>query len=451
MPLSDDGPPVKALSARGFARRMAALGLCPADGPVAVAVSGGLDSMALVLLAAGWGPVLALTVDHGLRCGSREEAERVHAFLRTRGIDHRILRLAPDDLPPGHGSLEARARLARYAALEEACAAAGIRHLLLAHTLEDQAETVLLRLLAGSGLEGLAAMAERAPPLVVPDGPVRLRPLIGVSRARLAPIVAAAGWEPVQDPMNADERFARVRVRRWLAAAPDGGRAARRIAAVARKLARAQAALDAAIDALLEGCLTLSPAGFARLEPSPLRDAPEEVALRALTRLIRHVGGAVFPPREAAVRRLLAHVTGERFAGATLAGVLLVPWRGRILLCREPAALAGPVALRPGRVLRWDDRFLARAPADLEPGWTLGPLGARWRAPVGAAFGRRGEQAVEAVPGPARPGLACLRDPAGRLVAIAGLPIPPEPAAGSVPLAFAPVSPLFRKEQSLSA
>lgn len=439
------------LSPHAFARRMADLGLERAGTRVAVAVSGGLDSMALTLLAAAWGPVLALTVDHGLRPESRAEAERVHAFLRARGIAHRILTLAPGDLPRGHGSLEARARLARYAALEEACAATGIGHLLLAHTLEDQAETVLLRLLAGSGLEGLAAMAERAPPLMVPDGPLRLRPLLAVSRARLAPIVAEAGWEPVQDPMNADDRFARVRVRRWLAAAPDAGQAVRRIAAVARKLARAQEALDAAIDALLARAVTLAPAGFALLDPAWLRDAPDEVALRALTRLVRHVGGAVLPPREAAVRRLLAHVTRADFAGATLAGVQLVPRGGRILLLREPAAVAAPVALRPGRVVRWDGRFLAGAPAGLEPGWTLGALGPRWRAAVRGTWGPRGEAAVAAIPGPARAGLACLRNPEGAPAAIAGVRGLEEGGPAGVSLAFAPAAPLFSREQSLSA
>ncbi len=429
---------------------MQALGLTPEDGPFAVAVSGGVDSMALALLAADYAPVLALTVDHGLRSESRDEALRVQTFLRRRGIPHRILTLSPRDWPQGHGSLEARARLARYAALEEAAAAAGIRHLLLAHTLEDQAETVLLRLLAGSGLEGLAAMAASAPPLVLPDGPMRHRPLLAIPRACLQPVVVRAGWEPVADPMNRDPRFARVAVRQWLAQAPGGRQAVRRISTVARKLARAQAALDREIDCHLARAVRLQEAGYAWLDSRPLLAAEEELRLRAFARLVQHLGGAAFAPREKALTRLLAMLGRADFAGATLAGVWLQPGKAGVLLCREPAAVSPAVALRPGRAIRWDGRFVVRAPAELDRGWTVGPLGTQWRKAVRAAFGRQGEAAVAAVPGPVRPALACLRDQEGRLRLIAGLPQAQGDVAG-ITVTWAPLRPLFRDRQSLSA
>ncbi len=450
MSLDDSDLSFSPLSQAAFAAAMRALGLSPADGPFAVAVSGGVDSMALVLLAAAYAPVLALTVDHGLRSESRKEALRVQAFLKGRGIAHRILTLSPSDWPPGHGSLEARARLARYATLEEAATAAGIRHLLLAHTREDQAETVLLRLLAGSGLEGLAAMAASAPPLVVPDGPMRHRPLLGVSRAHLRPVVRQAGWEPVVDPMNRDTRFARVAVRQWLAGAPGGEQAIRRISVVARKLARAQAALDRAIDRCLDRAVRLNEAGFAWLDPRSLSAVEEELRVRALSRLVQHLGGAAFAPREKAVARLLASLARPDFPGATLAGVWFRPQRDRVLVCREPAMVSSAVSLRPGRAVRWDGRFVAQAPEGLEPGWTIGPLGAHWRESVRAAFGRRGEAALQAVPGAVRPALACLRDQRGTLRLIAGMP-QTAGDAGGVAIVWAPLRPLFRDRQSLSA
>ncbi len=450
MPLDDGDLSSSPLDQAAFAAAMQALGLSPAEGPFAVAVSGGVDSMALVLLAAAYAPVLALTVDHGLRPESREEALRVQAFLKKRGIAHRILTLSPSDWPQGQGSLEARARLARYAALEEAAASAGIRHLLLAHTRADQAETVLLRLLAGSGLEGLAAMAASVPPLVVPDGPMRHRPLLGVSRTRLHPVVCQAGWEPVVDPMNRDPRFARVAVRQWLTGAPGGEQAIRRISAVARKLARAQVALDRAIDCCLGRAVRLREAGFAWLDPEPLLAAEEELRLRALSRLVQHLGGAAFAPREKAVARLLANLARPNFTGATLAGVWFRPGGARVLVCREPAMVSSAVPLRPGRAVRWDGRFVAQAPADLEPGWTIGPLGARWREPVQAAFGRGGATALQAIPGPVRPSLACLRDPRGGLRLIAGVPQAGEDV-NEIAVAWAPLRPLFRDRQSLSA
>ncbi len=450
MPLDRAHRPSAPLSEAAFAAAMRTLGLSPADGPFAVAVSGGVDSMALVLLAAKYAPVLALTVDHVLRPESRKEALRVRAFLESRGIAHRILILSPEDWPQGHGSLEARARLARYAALEEAAVAAGIRHLLLAHTREDQAETVLLRLLAGSGLEGLAAMAPSVPPLVIPDGPMRHRPLLNVSRACLWPVVRRVGWEPVADPMNRDPRFARVAVRQWLATAPGDEQAIRRIGTVARKLARAQAALDWAIDRCLGRAVRLEEASFAWLDPEALLAAAEELRLRALARLVQHLGGAAFAPREAAVIRLLASLAQPEFAGATLGGVRFHPHGGRLLVCREPAMVSPPVPLRPGRAVRWDGRFVAQAPADLDRSWTLGALGMRWRKAVRAAFGRPGEAAVAAVPGPARPALACLRDERGNLRLIAGLPQAAGDVAG-ITVTWAPLRPLFRDRQSLSA
>ncbi len=450
MSLDDGHLSSSPLSQAAFAAAMRGLGLSPADGPFAVAVSGGVDSMALVLLAAAYAPVLALTVDHGLRPESRQEARRVQAFLKRRGIAHRILTLSRSDWPSGQGSLEARARLARYAALEEAAAAAGIRHLLLAHTREDQAETVLLRLLAGSGLEGLAAMAASAPPLVVPDGPMRHRPLLGVARARLHPMIRQAGWEPVIDPMNRDRRFARVAVRQWLNGVPGGEQAIRRISAVARKLARAQAALDRAIDSHLDQAVRLSEAGFVWLDVRSLLAADEELRLRALSRLVQHVGGAAFAPREKAVARLLASLARPDFSGATLAGVWFRPERGRVLVCREPAMVSPAVSLRPGRTVRWDGRFVARAPEGRETGWTIGPLGAHWRGPVRAAFGREGETALQAVPGSVRPALACVRDQRGVLRLIAGIPQAAGDAEG-IAVTWAPLRPLFRDRQSLSA
>ncbi|MEQ8968446.1 MAG: tRNA lysidine(34) synthetase TilS, partial [Azospirillaceae bacterium] len=178
---------------------------------LAVGLSGGPDSTALVLLADAWarargGSVLALIVDHGLRPESAGEAAAVADRMARLGIEARILTRAG---PPPAAGVQAAARAARHALLQTACREYGILHLLLAHTLDDQAETVLLRLAAGSGPDGLAGMA------AVREGREArvLRPLLGWPKTRLVALCREAGVATVADPGNRDPRFARPRLR----------------------------------------------------------------------------------------------------------------------------------------------------------------------------------------------------------------------------------------------
>ncbi len=194
-----------------FAALMAPLGPFEPKPRLAVAVSGGADSLALVLLADGWarargGAALGLIVDHGLRTESGGEAEQARATLASRGIAALVLRA----IGLRHGpALAARARTARYALLRTACAEAGIVHLLMGHHAADQAETVITRALAGSGpagLAGMAALAEEA-------GLRLLRPLLCIRPARLRATLAAAGVAWAEDPSNADPAALRSRLR----------------------------------------------------------------------------------------------------------------------------------------------------------------------------------------------------------------------------------------------
>ncbi|GAV36242.1 tRNA(Ile)-lysidine synthase [Roseomonas sp. TAS13] len=198
-----------------FAALMAPLGPFAPSPRLAVGVSGGPDSLATFLLAHRWamargGSALALVADHGLRPDSAAEAEAVAGRLQARGHEVRILSLG---LPSGP-ALHERARRARLAALEAAASEAGAPWLLLGHHRRDQAETLLFRLLRGSGETGLAAMA---PARALPNVMV-LRPLLDMPVARLEATVAGAGLEPVRDPSNGDPRFARARLRAALGA-----------------------------------------------------------------------------------------------------------------------------------------------------------------------------------------------------------------------------------------
>ncbi len=314
---------------------------------IAVAVSGGADSLALALLARAWGDPVAYVVDHGLRADSAAEAGWTQAVLAAHGVPATVLRL--DGLGPGPG-LAARARRARYSALSAACRKAGLVDLLLGHHAGDQAETVLMRQRRGSGPDGLAGMAA----LTESDDIRLLRPLLAIDPARLRAVVAAAGLVPVEDPGNSDLRTTRARLRREI------GTQRAALLGQAAHAAGARAGSEAATAAELAARAQIHSEGFAVLSPGPLRP-------QSLAALLRSLSGRRFPVGSSA--RLAACPQA-----ATIAGVLMRP-AGRCgpgwLLVREAAAMAEPQAASVGAV--WDGRFRVAAAV---AGTTIGPLGA---------------------------------------------------------------------------
>lgn len=372
--------PSPALSVAAFGRRLGAL-LPRGVDHVAVAVSGGADSMALALLAADWAAkrnirVSAFTVDHGLRPESAAEAKQVARWMKAANIPCRVL--VWRGAKPAANRQEA-AREARYGLLRDACARAGIRHLMLAHHREDQAETLLLRALRGSGVDGLAAMqASRA----LDQDFILLRPLLDVPKADLVAALRKRGQAWIEDPSNANPAFARVRVRRALDALAGGDAAGRaelvsHLALTARNLSRARAALESAAIALLRDMARVDPlVGIARLVPAELRAADDEIALRALARLLQVIGGDPLPPRLERLERLLAGLHAKTPEPATLHRCMLRPEKGdtQILVCREARHLPEAMKLSPGDRFLWDGRFTIAVPRSMR-GLTLAPLG----------------------------------------------------------------------------
>lgn len=217
---------------------------------IVLAVSGGPDSTALLWLAARWrharpgGPaVIAVTVDHALRPESRDEAAAVKRIAKACGIAHRTVRWS--GVKPGTGVQKA-AREARYRLLAAAAGRIDADHILTAHTRDDQAETLLMRMSRGSGLAGLAGMARAAPvPGADGDALVLLRPFLDVAKARLMATLREAGIGHADDPSNRDPRFARVRMRALMPALEQEGLGSARLAQLARRLRRADAAIEA--------------------------------------------------------------------------------------------------------------------------------------------------------------------------------------------------------------
>lgn len=368
--------------------------------PIAIACSGGPDSLALTWLAHRWagGRALALIVDHGLRAESAAEARSVAAQLAEQGIAARVLTLV---LPAGPG-LQERARAARRSALLDACHAAGATHLLLGHHARDQAETLAFRALRGSGARGLAGMA----PLSVAAEALLLRPLLDMPPARLAATCAAAGLRPVTDPSNADLRFTRARLRQVgdleavLAAAP----------AFAARRARAEAALATRAAT----CLRLLPEGCAFLDHAALgRDATARALLGALVRM---VGGRAHAPPPAAVARMLAAGQGS------LGGAV---WRGGWLAREAPGP---PMPAGPGTL--WDGRFR------LPRGMAAGDGEVRALGPAAAARLRPRHRPV---PSLALAALPVIRGGDAMLAKAAHLPYRETLRAGSSAARFAPI------------
>jgi tRNA(Ile)-lysidine synthase len=326
---------------------------------LALAVSGGPDSLALMHLAAGWRaesgsrPALSvLTVDHGLRAGSRDEALTVARMASALGLPYAILSWEGGGAQTA--SLQARARAARYDLMAAFCHAHDIPALVTAHTQDDQAETFLMRLKRGSGLDGLASIPEAG----AWAGIAILRPLLDMPKARLVATLNERGIGFASDPSNADPRFERARMRASGEALVALGLTPEALALSAQRLRRAREALDHAAQSFLAASSETSEAGYAVIGREALASAPQEIALRALACLIARVGGGEEPVRLAKIEALVAALVDSPEKPHTLGRCRIEPVSGRLGIFREIRANGLPVArLEPGERMLWDNRF----------------------------------------------------------------------------------------------
>lgn len=365
-----------------------------ANPELAVAVSGGADSMALALLADRWaracgGRVTALTVDHGLRPEAAREARQVGRWLKAVGIRHVTLRWSPPVRTTAAkarlANLQATARDARYDLLCGWCQRHAVLHLLLAHHRDDQAETLLLRLARGSGIDGLAAMA----PLVERSAVRLLRPLLAVPKTAITAYLESHGQAWIEDPSNQDVANARVRMRKLLPRFAEEGMTAARLTDTAERLAQARASLDGMVNRLLAQAVAIYPEGYLRLDAVALRGADRDIGLRALARAIACIGGEPYGPRLERLTRLYDTLGASASAtalgrGRTLGGCRILPVRRidgdpsrHVLVVREPAAVAVPMLWAGGSMI-WDHRFLIsgmRQKSAAKSAITVGGLG----------------------------------------------------------------------------
>lgn len=347
-----------------FADAMTALFRTGPPARIGLAVSGGGDSMALLSLGQRWAAretcVLEVaTVDHRLRPEARAEAAMVADRAAALGLAHRTLVWA--DPHGAGGNLSDRARRARYGLLRDWAARRGLDAVLLGHTLDDQAETLLMRLARGSGVDGLSAMADVARQgegiAIATEGARNggsitfLRPLLGFDRQTLRDHLTARGWSWVDDPSNDDPAYDRVKARRALAALAPLGIDAAGLAATAARMARARTGLEARARQAARDLMRVD-RGCVRIAAPGLWALDEETRFRLLARALMWVAGQRYRPRLAALERLAEAAAQGR--DGVLHGARLLVRGDAVFVHRELAAIApDPV---PADAV-WDGRW----------------------------------------------------------------------------------------------
>ena len=276
-----------------------------------------------------------LTVDHGLRSRSPADADRVVDWAKDLGLSASVLRW--EGKKP-KANLEDAAREARYRLMGEWCKSRGIAALFVAHTRDDQAETFLLRLGRGSGVDGLSAMRARAPYPLPCFGIELFRPLLGFSRDDLRAYLSRDDIQWLEDPMNADPRFARVRLRNLMPALAEAGVPAERVAAAAAHLARAREALERQADNFIAHHAKLERSGTVLIDGAALSEAPREVGLRVFAALLMRVSGEKYRPRFERLEAAFDGLTAPGFRGRTLGGC-------KIARAARGKAVFGPATL----------------------------------------------------------------------------------------------------------
>lgn len=346
---------------------MAGLGPFECEPHIAVAVSGGADSLALTLLCKKWvdkrsGTLSALSIDHGLREGSCEELKKLGQWLLALDIDQHVVLTWIGDKP--HKGLQEAARIARYDLLENWCRKNNVLHLLLGHHQDDQAETFLMRLAHKSGLNGLAGMAD-----VIEKSHVRLlRPFLTTPKDRLCETLKVAMQPWLEDSSNKNEKFERVRVRNSLPKLVELGLTPVKICKTVERMAHTRIALESEASKLLAISCTVYTTGYVSFNAAKLFSGPEEISLRAIAQALLCVGGSVYAPGLAKLESLHEKMkTAFRdlnvsWRGTTVAGCRILPLSGRLrgvnfLICREERSLPAALPIFRSMVLDWDSRF----------------------------------------------------------------------------------------------
>lgn len=321
---------------------------------VAVAVSGGPDSIALTHLLHDWltkrgGTLFAITIDHQLRDESASEAAQVAQWCNAKHIAHTTLKWEKEKAPSS--ALHQHARNARYALLMDTCRKQNIEYLFLGHHADDQAETVLMRFLKGSGVDGLAAM----PSTRVQDGVTLVRPLLPVQKHILEATCATNGWAFVRDPSNDSAAYLRGRLRALAEPLAAEGMTTASLYDIARSAGMARAALEAQANEWLEQHAVVNALGYIHLDFKAWKALGDEMMRRVLIRILLCMSGEDYAPKAASTEYLVQTLLTKEAPHQTLCGCHIIVQFGMIKFYREHAAVPKPMRFEHDRL--WDNRF----------------------------------------------------------------------------------------------
>lgn len=331
---------------------------------IAVAVSGGGDSMALTLLLKQWClnnniKLFALTVDHGLREASKQEAEQVSNWLGELNIHHEIIHWNGEK---PISNIQDRAREARYSLINEWCRSNDINHIFVAHHQDDQAETFLIRLFRGSGVDGLSAMNKVSPLPVEDIGNSNIsiyRPLLSIGKERLLKTLEDLGQNWISDPSNENDSFTRIKIRNLLATTEIEGLDREKLTTTAARMSRVKSLLEQLTDQAESDFIQYNLLGYAELKQDFEKTLHEEIALRLLSRLLKKISGSTHPTRYQKLISLYENLKREDFSGKTLSGVIIYKDdTGQILFVREAASIIDNNIITGKKQLLWDNRFI---------------------------------------------------------------------------------------------
>lgn len=338
------------------------------ENKLAVAVSGGSDSMALALLLGEYSEnsdieIFALTVDHALRPESADEAIQVHNWFKERGIFHHTLRWDSQKNP---SNIQAKARKARYKLMADFCAGHGITSILVAHTSNDQAETLLMRLMRGSGLDGLSAI-----PIIrqITDRVRIIRPLLDFTREELQEYLRTLKQEWIEDPSNKNTKFTRVKVRNLISATPDAALLTKRLADTAGHMLRARNYIEERMKERLARVVEFHNEGFYSVDLHKFKNLHDEERLRFLSSALQRVGGQEYKPRFENLKALHDNIIKGRVVGScTLWGCEVALSKKHseenyLFIYKEPAATNDIIEISISAKTQWDGRFECNATA----------------------------------------------------------------------------------------
>lgn len=346
---------------------------------IAVAVSGGADSMALLLLLREWylnlmsldgepPRIHVLTVDHGLRPEAADETAWVKNEAEKLGFNCVVLKWLGEKPRSG---IQEEARKARYNLMADWCRQNHIPAILTAHHMDDQAETVIMRLARGAGVKGLAGVSGH---YLWGDMNI-IRPLLNISKAQLKWYLKDRDQKWIEDPGNSSDNFERVRIRKSLPVLKEFNIDTVQLARTAARLRRAENALDSWTEKTLRKSLICMPEGLVTVNWRCFQEVPEEIQLRVLSKALKVVGGRKNDPSLSGLEDQHAELIRKGNFVTTLSGCIIQREKTKLIISREVRGNdSHQVNIEPGDRILWDNRFEVSLSSDAASGYSIGFL-----------------------------------------------------------------------------